>query len=67
MTLEEAEKVARVAETADGGCSHCVSGMAEELQEAFPEFIWEFHEEEKRYIYHIRVKYVGGNGDEELA
>lgn len=42
MTLEEAEKIAEVAEQADNGCPFCVEAMAEILQETFPEFKWEF-------------------------
>ncbi len=41
MTLNEARKVARIASTADGGCSACVGELFELLGEAFPEFVWE--------------------------
>lgn len=40
MTLEEAKKVALICEEADGNCASCVHGLAELLQEAFPEFNW---------------------------
>jgi hypothetical protein len=40
MTLEEAEKIATIAETADGGCPYCVGSIVEQLGEAFPEFQW---------------------------
>jgi hypothetical protein len=40
MTLEEAEKLCRIAETADGGCHVCVRVIVEELNEAFPQFQW---------------------------
>lgn len=42
MTLEEAQKIAAIAETADSGCSACVATLADALQEAFPEFEWSF-------------------------
>jgi hypothetical protein len=44
MTLDEAKKVAAVCETADGGCSHCISSLCYYLQEDFPEFVWEYRE-----------------------
>ena len=40
MTLDEARKVAHVAGTADDGCPVCVGSMVDELNEAFPEFVW---------------------------
>ena len=38
MTLEEAQTIALIAGTADGGCSTCVSNMLKRLNAAFPEF-----------------------------
>lgn len=40
MTHEEAVKICRVAQWADGGCSSCVTGIMEDLVEAFPEMDW---------------------------
>lgn len=40
MTLEEAKKIAAIADTADGGCEVCVRNLIEQLQETFPEFSW---------------------------
>ena len=56
MTIDEARKVAAIAETADGGCCVCVRSLAEELQETFPEFTWTFEEEEEQYRVHIFVE-----------
>lgn len=44
MTLEEARKVAAICMTADGGCTVCVSSLARQLQERFPEFTWTYDE-----------------------
>jgi hypothetical protein len=50
MTLEEAEKIAKIISTADGGCSNCVIEMTEEWNKVFPEYkmtctkeVWEHH------------------------
>lgn len=40
MTLDEAEKIAVICCTADGGCSVCVSNLEELLNTMFPEFVW---------------------------
>jgi hypothetical protein len=50
MTLEEAQKVARVLETADSRCSCCVRSLARRIGEAFPEFRWRYDEEASRPI-----------------
>jgi hypothetical protein len=42
MTLEEAQKVADIACTADYGCSSCAWELCGGLQEAFPQFTWTF-------------------------
>ena len=42
MTLEEAQTIARIAGTADGGCATCVGHLMEQLNAAFPQFAWEF-------------------------
>lgn len=44
MTLEEAKKVAEVCRHADGGCSHCVRGLEELLNEILPEFVWTYRD-----------------------
>lgn len=49
MTLQEAEKVARIISEADGGtCSVCVRELIEECKKYFPEFEWKFN---KNYSY----------------
>lgn len=40
VTLEEAQTVAGIAATADGGCAICVAELTDRLQGAFPEFTW---------------------------
>lgn len=40
MTMEEAEKLAAIIGTADGGCSTCVEDLARRAAIAFPEFRW---------------------------
>lgn len=44
MTLEEAQKIARVAETADDGCTSCVPALCEELNKADLGFRFWYHE-----------------------
>jgi len=41
MTFEEARKLAAIAANVDSGCPSCVGGVCAELNEAFPDFIWE--------------------------
>ena len=41
MTLEEANKLAGIVGTADGGCEQCVGSLCYLLNESFPEFHWE--------------------------
>lgn len=48
MTLDEAEKIGRIIGTADGGCDTCISLLADQMNEAFPEFWWEVTDEEIR-------------------
>lgn len=45
MTLDEAKKIALIARTADGGCPGCVMSLAQALEAAFPQFVWEFVED----------------------
>lgn len=40
MTIEEAEKIAKIAGTADGGCSSCVGGICERLNDAAFGFVF---------------------------
>jgi hypothetical protein len=47
MTLEEAEQVARIASTCDGGCSHCIPELVGRLNAAFPAFVFEYREDER--------------------
>lgn len=41
MNIEEANRIAGIVGTADGGCVHCVGALVRSLNEDFPEFIWE--------------------------
>lgn len=38
MNLEEAQKIADIISSADGGCPHCVYSLGAQLQREFPEF-----------------------------
>jgi hypothetical protein len=40
MTLEEANRIAKIAGMVDNGCARCVSDVVRSLQKAFPEFVW---------------------------
>jgi len=50
MTHEELIKIARVLETADGGCQPCVHSLYEEMVTSFPEFENELQGLYKKYI-----------------
>jgi hypothetical protein len=54
MTLEEAEKIAKIASTADGGCGQCCTSLADQLNEAFPEYEWVWDDENYGPI-HVKV------------
>jgi len=41
MTLKNAIKVAKIIETAEGGCGGCINEAVRELEIEFPEFKWE--------------------------
>ena len=41
MTLEDAKKLCPIIAQIDGGCITCVSAFISELNEAFPDFVWE--------------------------
>lgn len=41
MTLKNAIKVAKIIETAEGGCGGCINEAVRELEQEFPEFKWE--------------------------
>lgn len=47
MTREEAEKIAAVIATADGGCGPCVSSLCELMSKAFPAFEWAIGEADR--------------------
>lgn len=51
MTLDEARKVAKIASYCDGGCSVCLQGLREDLEEAFPEFMWTYTEKDAKGNY----------------
>ncbi len=40
MTLANAIKVAKIVETAEGGCGGCINEAVRELEKEFPEFKW---------------------------
>lgn len=42
MTYEEAQRLARVLETADSGCPACVDDICQEATAAFPAFVWAY-------------------------
>lgn len=56
MTIEEAAKVAAIAATADRGCPSCVRDMVARLDKAFPEFVWEIHDELEYQPGYVTVK-----------
>ena len=40
MTLDEAQMIAKIVGTADGGCPTCVSMLVEHLNREFPQFVF---------------------------
>ncbi|MFY0633633.1 MAG: hypothetical protein JXQ91_07470 [Vannielia sp.] len=40
MTLDDARKMCPIMATVDSGCSVCVEGIVDEMNEAFPSFRW---------------------------
>ena len=40
MSLREAELVASIVETAEGGCGGCLNEAVKELNEKFPMYVW---------------------------
>ena len=46
MNLEEAERLAALAEMIDDGCVTCIRNFVERLNETFPDFVWEAIEED---------------------
>lgn len=44
MTRDEADKLACIAATADGGCPVCAARLCDELNAAFPAFAWLFED-----------------------
>jgi hypothetical protein len=40
MTIDDAQKIAKIIGTADGGCSNCVGDLVERLSKMFPSFRW---------------------------
>lgn len=40
MELKEARRVAKIVETAEGGCGGCINEAARELNKQFPAFDW---------------------------
>lgn len=46
ITIEDAERFARIISTADSGCSCCVGSLVEEANDAFPEFVFKMEKEE---------------------
>lgn len=50
MTLFEAKKLALIAGNIDGGCPVCIGHFVEDLNEAFPEFVWKYDYDENRDV-----------------
>ena len=46
MKFEDAQKVARIVETAEGGCGGCTEAATKMLNEEFPQFFWQMVEME---------------------
>jgi hypothetical protein len=40
VTREEAQQIAAIASTVDGGCSCCIKSVVAQLNHAFPEWEW---------------------------
>jgi hypothetical protein len=49
MTEEEIRKIAKVLETADGGCPHCAAKLATEFNESFPNENYKIIQIEEKY------------------
>ena len=47
MTLDEAQKLADIISTADGGCSDCVGDLIKRLNDSFPTFVFEVTEDDR--------------------
>lgn len=45
ISLSEAQKIACIMESADGGCQHCATSLMEDFIEEFPQFKFEFNED----------------------
>jgi len=43
MTLEEAEKICKIIETADDGCSLCVKDMVRQFNNGEFGFVWKYN------------------------
>jgi hypothetical protein len=50
MTLEEARKLATIADTVDGGCEYCVMSVVRQLNEEFPDFEWRYNKDDYRTV-----------------
>ena len=50
MTIEEAKKIAKIINTADGYCEVCVENLYEKLQSEFPEIPWGFNKKDMCYV-----------------
>jgi hypothetical protein len=48
VDIAEARKIAAIVGTADDGCSHCVRGLTDRLNDAFPDFVWHPTDEPQR-------------------
>lgn len=45
MTLYEAKIIGRIVSSADSGCPSCIRSLLDQLNEAFPEFTWNFDDD----------------------
>ena len=64
MTIEEARKIAKVIQTADGWCPTCVQSLMDRMAYAFPDFSWTYVDgwEENPELdgVHVELKAQGG-------
>lgn len=44
ITLNDAKKIVKIVELAEGGCSGCMESATSSLNELFPEFYWKMIE-----------------------
>jgi hypothetical protein len=50
MTFEDAERLCPIIGKIDGGCTTCIDRFIEEINEAFPEFVWSCDEGDRDWF-----------------